>query len=372
MNIEEQNFLLESEQQINVESMTPAEFHAYMMPKEVNGERPAVTRKGTVVDVLKSGKDRLLVLSCYDNYVYMFDEDLPSTMKELDKENLIGKEVRFKPVAMEEDKIIVSHKAINETWEKAIESGKILRGKVVDLRRYPRDQRRFYLTVRCRGDKVIIPYSEIVKPLPADPKEYYIGRVISFCPMSIKKNSLYGSLVVAHDFHMYQLEKLFNEGETVRAVVEELPSFGAILKYKDNIELRIRNRDFSLDHTRCEDVLSIGDKIRVSFIEKSPTGHVIFVRPYEKYQSSPVDLSAFEVGEEYEGKIVGISSFGCFVRVAPGKDLLCPISFDQREPKINETVRVIVKVNEPETNKFRGKIISRDYEKLDLSEFDLL
>lgn len=371
MNIEEQVFSLEDEQ-VDIKAMSPQEFHAYMMPKEARGERPAVTRKGTITQVLQAGKDRLLVLSCFDNYVYMFDEDLPPSMQEAKNEALIDQKVRFKPIAIEDDKVIVSHKVINDTWEKAIESGKILRGKVIELRYYPRDQRRFFLVVKCRGDKVLIPYSELPKALSDDPKEFYMNRVVSFCPLTIKKNTLYGSIAIAHEFHLYQLEKLFSEGETVRAIVEELPSFGAILRYKDSVELRIRNKDFSLDYTRCEDVLSIGDKIRVRFVETSPTGHIIFVAPYEKYQAAPVDLSGFEVGQEYDGKVVRVSSFGCFVRVAPGKDLLCPISFDQREPKVNENVKVVVKVNDPDANKFRGKIVKREFEKIDLSEYDLL
>jgi polyribonucleotide nucleotidyltransferase len=49
-----------------------------------------------------------------------------------------------------------------------------------------------------------------------------------------------------------------------------------------------------------------------------------------------------EIGELYQGRVVTIKEFGCFVEVAPGKDGLCHVSelADFRVNRVEDVVKV--------------------------------
>ena len=130
----EENAVIQEDSTVDLKSMSPDELHAYLIPKEARKERPAVTRVGIVEQVLDNGDQRLLVIKYRNMYVYMFGSELSDKNQKALRLELINSRISFKPIGTEDDKIIVSERAINDFYKHALESNKILKGKFVALR----------------------------------------------------------------------------------------------------------------------------------------------------------------------------------------------------------------------------------------------
>ena len=183
----------------------------------------------------------------------------------------------------------------------------------------------------------------------------------------------YGSTHAAYAFHKSQLRKLYEEGSTIRAKVVRLEQYGAILEYKDDVLVTLRNKDFAEDYTPCRDKLQIGDSLLLKIVEFSETGKYIFVAPVTKYKDpEPFDTATLEQGSVMDGEVISLSSFGAFVRIGPGTDVLCPIQFGKKEPCVGDKVKVSVEVRNPETGRVKGFIQSYVEDLPDLSDFDLM
>lgn len=354
----------------NLKELDPKSLHAWLLPQEANEQKPAITRLGKVDRVVGEGDQRVLILGFLGNYLFMFNDEMPEELKSEPNDKLIGKEIRFKPVGMHGDKILVSYKAIAEYYKTAMERRKILSGKIVEIRESKVTRGKFAI-VKSKGDRIIIPSDEFVY-LNFLSDEERKGSIIDFVIVEVKPNMIIGSSRDVYDFRKEQLDGFFENKESFTAEVEATAKFGAYLSYKHDNELLLRNKDFSLNYTAAKDVLEKGDKVKVNIKEISPVSHNYMVELTNKYYVEPeIDLKDIEVGQQMEGEVVGISSFGCFVRIGVGRDVLCPVVNDLREPIIGDKVNIEIVVVNVERGRLRGKILGYKDEPLDLSAFDL-
>lgn len=135
----------------------------------------------------------------------------------------------------------------------------------------------------------------------------------------------------------------------------------------------LRNKDFSKDFTNCKDVLEKGDTINVKIRNISnETGKYIVEMVNKFYIEPKIKIEDIEVEQEFEGEVVDVQPFGAFVRICPGRDVLCPVNADKREPVIGDQVTIKIIVASAERQKLRGQIIKYNDNLLDLSAFNLI
>lgn len=165
-----------------------------------------------------------------------------------------------------------------------------------------------------------------------------------------------------------ELEAALNSGETTKATIKRLKNNCAYLESANKTPLIMRQRDFSSDWTAISDVYNVGDVIDVMLANVSE-GKRIFVRMPELYESKklPVEevLEKYQPNMSIDGKIVDIKVSLCFVRIAPGLDVLCPIP---QFTEIKKGMEVKVRLTQVRANndavKMRGKIMGElDHER---------
>ena len=269
------------------------------------------------------------------------------------------------------DKNLGSCKAINEAYKIAMLHGKILKGKVVEIKQGKSKYGEFAI-VLAKGDKIIIPASEFAIPNFLTPSEK-VGHIVEFVIVEVKPDKIIGSTRIVTDYRKEQLNYFYDTGEPFKAEVEKVAEFGAFLSYKHNNGLVLRNKDFSSNYTLCKEVLEKGDTVNVKIKHISQKSGKYIVELVNKYYVEPtLDLDEIERDQEFEGDVVGVEPFGAFVRIGPGRDVLCPVNSEKREPVIGNKVIVKIAVSSGESKKLRGQIVKYMDEKLDLSEYNLI
>lgn len=347
------------------------EMRKWVVGAEAEGTRPPITRTGKIIQIVGEGDGRVLIVDYYDNYVYILNNELPEDIQKKTKEELLNQKIIFKIIGKHNDKLIGSYNAILDFYKTAMYHGKILKGKILEFKK-GKGKYNNYALVLSKGDRIVIPASELVLPSFLTQEEL-INHIVEFVVVEIKKNKVLGSTKIVADYHKEQLNYFFDAGETFKAEVEKVGRFGAFLTYKHNNSLVLRNKDFSANYTACQDVLRKGDTVNVRIKSISKTAYKYIVELVNKYQIDPsLKYEDISLEQEFKGEVVNVQPFGCFVRIAPGRDVLCAITGEKREPVIGDIVTVQITVSSAEREKIRGRIIKYEDEKLDLSKYNLI
>ncbi len=160
-----------------------------------------------------------------------------------------------------------------------------------------------------------------------------------------------GDSVAAAIARIELIVKVPEVGEEYTGRVVSIQPFGAfvnLLPGKDGLLHISRVAQGRVD--KVEDVLNVGDEVKVKVIDDSVAAAIARIELIVKVP---------EVGEEYTGRVVSIQPFGAFVNLLPGKDGLLHISrvaqgrVDKVEDVLNVGDEVKVKVIEIDD---RGKI----------------
>lgn len=337
---------------------------------EADGKRPPITREGKIIKIVGEGENRILILDYQGIYIYLMNNELPDKKQKCKDEELLNQEIRFKIIGKYEKKIIASCKYVEDFYKTAMAHGKIIKGKIYSINPNKRGKG-YYAIVNSKQDRIIIPSEELSLPdfvLPQDRS----GRIIEFVIIEVKHNGkIIGSSRIVSEYRKEQLNYFYDIGETFKAEVERVNDVGAFLIFKHNNSLVLRNKDFSSNYTNCNEVLEKGDIVNVK-IKKITSSERYVVELVNKYYKDPsVDFGNIKVEDEYEGKVVTVEPFGCFVRIDAGRDVLCPITADTREPIVGNKVKIKVITSDKGNNKLRGKIISYEDDLPDISEFHL-
>lgn len=315
------------------------------------------------------GDGRVLVFAYHGMYLFMPISEAPSNFRKLDNQKIVGKKVKFKPISIIEDKVVISNQAIMEYYEKALAHQNIISGRVKEVKE-GKTPYTYYAIVISKGDTIIIPSSQFAHP-ETIAAEDMIGKIIDFVMIGINDDKLIGSTKVVSDYRKERLKYFKLTGEPFKAKVQKLENFGAYLTYKNNVSVILRNRDFSSNYTCCKDVLDIGDRLDVVMKEITPSNKFMVELPV-KYNALPsIDFDDIQPEQQYEAEIVRVEPFGAFTRIGVGRDVLCPINFEKREPLINDKVLIEIVVSNKDLGRLRGKIIKYQEELPDLSSFNL-
>ena len=151
-----------------------------------------------------------------------------------------------------------------------------------------------------------------------------------------------------------EFAKKYKVGDTVEGVVTKFINVGAFVEV-DGISTLLPNKFVSYKKgEKASDVLNIGDKLTFKVITISPEENKVILsrkdaiaNPYEEFAKK------YKVGDEIEGVVKYITDFGMFVDLGEVEALV------RKEDYKNE-----YKVGD----RFRGKIIEIDGEKIKLSE----
>lgn len=360
----------------------------WIIKQEAEEIRPPITRTLPVETVLGEGNNRILVFQYLDIPLFMFIEEAPDYCLSKTNEELLKERISFKVIGQHDDKIVVSHKAILEFYKTAAARGKIMSGKIIDIKP-GREMYSRTAYIFSKGDTIIVKNEDFAFPYGVPPTKR-IGHIIDFVVKEVKGNKIYGSTRIVSEFRQEQLEYFYENEKTFKTRVEKVENQGALLTYKNNNPLILRNRDFSSNFTACKDILSEGDTIEVKIKEiiknqkeKARIGdvprqfeeplHRVIAELVKKYNVAPtLDYKDIFPEQTYHGEIVNVEAFGAFVRISIGRDVLCPINFEKREPIIGDKVEVEIIVSNEELGRLRGKIIKYEDDLPDLSDYNLI
>jgi len=152
-------------------------------------------------------------------------------------------------------------------------------------------------------------------------------------PMDIMEEAIEAARVARHNI-------IDTMNETISEAGEMSPYAPRITQLKvdpDKIGLIIgpggKNIKRIVEESGCE--INIEDDGTVNIYSLNPEGMQVAVEEIEGMTAEP------EVGRVYEGTVVSIKDFGCFVEFLPGKDGLCHISelSDKRVDKATDVVK---------------------------------
>ncbi len=217
--------------------------------------------------------------------------------------------------------------------------------------------------VQVFGKRAFCPISHIELHYCKNPKQY-LGKKLTFTILELKNN---GKQIVLSRREILRKEqeaaaKLIQdklvEGAEFEGKVSSLTNYGAFVDLGSGVEGLVHVSEIS--HKRVdnpEDVLKIGDTVRVKVLKYNPDEKRISLS-IKALETDPWEsaLEQFPPDTIVSGKVVRIEDFGAFVELAPGIDGLIHISEIShkrvRHPsealKIGEEVNVKVLHNDPE------------------------
>ena len=186
----------------------------------------------------------------------------------------------------------------------------------------------------------------------------YLGRHIEFYVVSAEQDGrIEVSRRMVQEEKRASILKRLKNGEILNARVSYLKDFGVYLQCQ-GVTLVLRNRDFADDYTSARNVLKIGQIIRVRYVETSKNQGVIFVRPEKLYHAKkdPRDESLAK-GQIWKGTVITVSGHTTFVRIMPGRDVLCSSMYRVHKGDDVELQIMRVKVAENGEKMVRGKML---------------
>ena len=200
----------------------------------------------------------------------------------------------------------------------------------------------------------------------------FIGNKISFKVEDVQESedgptivyaSLRAVLEARRDKTIEKLKKAKEEGKTTKAKIARITNNTAYLTVSNGTLMILRQKDFSKDWTPIRALHKPGDTLEVVLSHISEKTKRIFVKMPELYCAEKMSYEEF--AEKYpEGTsliatVLDVQPNCCFVRVAPGVDMLCPVP-DSFVPEngMSVTARINqVKLRDDGTFRVRGRVV---------------
>ena len=318
---------------------------------------------GTIENIGVNEKgEKLIAISVNSGTVFMDEQEAPEWVTSGKAEDLIGREIAFKPLSIRKGNIFVSNKFCTDMYRIAMKNNQKFSGTYISV--YPNeDLEKAYVLVSSNGDTLIMPLKEfsvfgIPKYLPV-----ILKRRCEFKVIDVVDDRVYVSAAVIEAERRDEVIKELEEHpEGIQAVITKVKDFGAYLSYKD-VPLVLRNKDFSLDYTPVREIKRTGDAMVVKLTELS-TKRRIFVEPVKKYKTpSEIKSEMFERDQIVAGTVNGTTMSAVYVRITPGVDVMCPNPESMRDLGKGDKVRVrLTSVKTEEINglpqtRIKGRVI---------------
>lgn len=335
--------------------------------RELQETKWSTTRIGIIKDVRKGPdydktKERLFVIGINTAYVYMPESEAPEWIQNLSSAETLNKEIRFKPVAIMNDAVLVSSKAILNMYRNAMKEESSIRGKIVAV--YDdRNDEQSYIAVFSHGDLLYMARNDFSVFGTPHELSKLIGQNVTALVTEIGSDGVIhiSQAILQARARDSVIEELQNHPEGITAKIKKIHQWGAYLTY-NGVPLILRNSDFSTDYSTVASCRNSGDMITVKLKSISETRR-IFVEAVSKYTAPVSPLFEYQKNQIITGKVMSTPSFGVFVRAKPGIDILCEYPQFLREPVKGETVNVritSIKKNQNDdgtvTKRLRGKI----------------
>lgn len=211
--------------------------------------------------------------------------------------------------------------------ENAFQSGLPVEGKVTGRNKGGFD-------VNISGVRAFCPISQIDNKF-VENGDIFVDQTFSFIITEYKNGgrqvvlSRKKLLDAAQAEQAAKIRSTLEVGQEYDGVVSSIRDFGAFVDI-GGIEGLIHISQLShIRHDKVEEVLSVGQSVRVQLIaikeEKGKERLSFSMKSLEADPWSTVDEN-FHEGDVVTGKVVRFANFGAFIQVAPGIDGLCPLS----------------------------------------------
>ncbi len=229
----------------------------------------------------------------------------------------------------------------------AFESGVPVEGKV-------REQIKGGFHVEIMKRRAFCPVSQIDSRYVATPEDY-VGQTLEF---RITKLTEGGRNIVVSRRALLEEEQqqatagffeAVNPGDVVEGTVTRLAAFGAFVELVPGLDGLVHISEISWARVQSpEEVLSVGDRVRVKYLgasEGKKPGETRLSLSIKQAQDDPWKTVAehFKDGDKVTGKVVKLMDFGAFVEIAPGIEGLVHVSemsYGKRVNKPGDMVQV--------------------------------
>ncbi len=241
-------------------------------------------------------------------------------------------------------------------YEEFMEKGTILIG-LVKLVQYNQELDTDILMLDLDGVKAIITRNEIDVREIKTSLVNFVGKKIKFMVKEIDRETgvVICSRKIVKELERDAMIKRLEAGEEVDAKIVKMLNFGAYLDI-EGVTALIRNQDWAEDYTSINEVLKIGDTLKVK-LRKVTANKRIFVDAIEKYKNPTImSFEIFEPNQVVLGVVRNVKTWGAYVCIAPNIDALCPIP---ATTDIEENMKVSFRITQvrAEEGRVRGKII---------------
>lgn len=200
--------------------------------------------------------------------------------------------------------------------------------------------------------RAFCPVSQIDVRYVSSPEDY-VGQTLQF---RITKLTEGGRNVVVSRRALLEEEQQqasasffdkITEGDVVEGTVTRLAAFGAFVELVPGVEGLVHVSEVSWARIQNPDeVLSVGDSVRVKYLGTSPgkkLGETRISLSIKQVQGDPWKTVAerFKDGDKVTGKVVKLMEFGAFVEIAPGIEGLVHVSEMSYAKRVNRPGDVV-------------------------------
>lgn len=249
----------------------------------------------------------------------------------------------------------MSEEKIN--FQKALEKGTILTGKVIMAQKAMMAGEESTLTLDCEGQRIVITESQVAKLGKSTALSSYVGSELDFIVISAPKDApiIVGSNTKAVEKIQKPIKEKLRNGEPIEGTITNILGYGAYLTL-NGINVFIKNDDFSDDINTLKDVAKVGQKIVVKYKKESETGK-IYVEAVKKYRAMcTMQIDEFKKGQTVLGTVRAVYPSAVFVRIAPCVDVMTPVpQFAELDQGYKVRVEITKKIETK--NQLRGKIV---------------
>lgn len=150
-------------------------------------------------------------------------------------------------------------------------------------------------------------------------------------------------------------------GTKLKGTVKNIADFGLFVDVEGDVDGLVHLSDllWVQNFSHPSEVFKKGDKIEVMVLHVDPENER-FSLGYKQLQDDPWEkiTANYEVGNEYEGKVIGSNSAGTIVELEPGVEGLIPKKSLKEEIPVGKEVKVKVAVAEPKERQFHLELTS--------------
>ena len=213
------------------------------------------------------------------------------------------------------------------------------------------------LVLDLDGARGVIVKDEVDNKLKLKSLVNFVGREVNFVIKSIDEETgtIFCSRKEAQDILEEETMMRLLDGEAFNAKIINILKYGAYVEINGVTGL-LKNTDFAEDYTAIDEILKLGDTIKVKWKKISSNNNIIF-EAVNKYKSPTIiNIDMLEPNQVILGVVRSIKPCGVFVQIAPNLDALCSMP---STGELDEDMKVQFKINKiiREEGKVRGKII---------------